>query len=320
MSGKKKLNLAIYWAGSCGGCDVSILDIDEKILDVAEAADIKFWPIAMDFKVSDVEALKDGEIDACLFNGCIRNSEQKHMAQLLRKKSKLLVAYGSCAYLGGIPGMANFVKKEGILERVYRTCESCEPEGVYPEPESSVPEGDVEIPVMDEFVKSLAQVVDVDYYLPGCPPTLEIIDTAINAIVTGKLPPKGAVIAGAKNLCEECTREKKDEKSVKQFFRPHMIKPDPKQCLLEQGIFCMGPVTKGGCGAKCTVGAAMPCRGCFGPAEGVEDMGAKMISAAASVIDSDDPEEIKKITETIPDIAGTIYRFNLPVSLLRRAK
>ncbi len=305
MADKKKLNIAVYWAGSCGGCDVSILDTDEKILDIAAAADIKFWPIAMDFKVNDVEKLEDKSLDAVLFNGCVRNSEQKYLAELLRKKSKIMMAYGSCSYLGGIPGLANFKKKDDILRRVYSESESTSnPGNIYPQPEAKVSEGTVEIPVLHDYVKALHQVVEVDYFIPGCPPTLEIIDTAINALVEGKLPPAGSVIADNKNLCDTCPRKKTDEKTVKEFKRPHMIKPDPEICLLEQGILCMGPATRGGCGAKC-INANMPCRGCFGPAPGVADMGAKMLSAIASVIDSDDPEEIKTITDTIPDLEGT---------------
>ena len=79
-----KLKFAIYWAASCGGCDVAILDINEKILDVAEIADIVLWPIALDFKYKDVEAMPDGSVDVCLFNGAVRNSEQVDIAKMLR--------------------------------------------------------------------------------------------------------------------------------------------------------------------------------------------------------------------------------------------
>ncbi len=316
----KKMNLAIYWAGSCGGCDVSILDINERILEVTEKCDIKFWPIAMDFKLEDVEKYDDNSIDICLFNGCVRNSEQEHIAKLLRKKSRILVAFGSCAYLGGIPGMANFFKKQDILNRVYIETQSVEnKDKTYPQSNTKVKEGEIEIPVFHDFVKALNQIVPVDYFIPGCPPTTEIINAALDAVFTGKLPPKGTVIAGKKNLCEECPRIKTEEKKVKKFIRPYEIIPDDKKCLLEQGIICMGPATIGGCGAKC-INANMPCRGCFGPAQDVSDIGAKMLSAIASVIDSNDPEEIEKIINEIPDTAGMFYRFFLPVSLLRRAK
>ena len=83
-----KLKLALYWAASCGGCEIAQLEIGDKILKLAEAADIVFWPVAIDVKYKDVEAMPDQSIDVCLFNGGIRNSEQEHMANMLRKKSK----------------------------------------------------------------------------------------------------------------------------------------------------------------------------------------------------------------------------------------
>ena len=86
---KKKLQIAFYWAASCGGCEIAVLDIDEKILDVVALADVLFWPVAMDFKYKDVEAMKDNHIDVCFFNGSIRTEEQEHIAKLLRKKSKV---------------------------------------------------------------------------------------------------------------------------------------------------------------------------------------------------------------------------------------
>src|SRR5512136_1349477 len=95
---KPKLKMAIYWGAACGGCCVSVLDVHEKLFTVVAAADLVFWPIALDTKYKDVEAMPDGSIDITLFNGAVRNSENEHIALLLRKKSKLLVAYGSCAH------------------------------------------------------------------------------------------------------------------------------------------------------------------------------------------------------------------------------
>jgi F420-non-reducing hydrogenase small subunit len=95
---KEKMKLGFYWAASCGGCEIAVLDINEKILDVVNMADIVFWPVAMDVKYKDVEAMPDKYIDICFFNGSVRTGEQEHMAKLLRKKSKVLVAFGSCAY------------------------------------------------------------------------------------------------------------------------------------------------------------------------------------------------------------------------------
>ena len=87
----EKLRFAFYWAASCGGCEIAVLDINEKILDVVAHADIVFWPVAMDIKYKDVEAMPDQSIDVCFFNGAIRNSENEHMAKLLRTKAKILL-------------------------------------------------------------------------------------------------------------------------------------------------------------------------------------------------------------------------------------
>jgi len=317
---KPKLKLAVYWAAACGGCCVSVLDVHEKLLDIIAAADLLFWPIALDTKYKDVEAMPDRFIDVTLFNGAIRNSENDHMAKLLRKKSKVLVAYGSCSHMGGIPGLANFTTKEAIFKRVYEESESTDnPEKIRPQPEFKVPEGVLEIPVFFNDVRTLDQVVPVDYYLPGCPPQSERLLEVFTAIVSGaELPPPGSVVgASEKSQCDECTRKKTDKKAVKRFFRPIEVIDDGETCFLEQGIICMGPATRSGCGVRCIVGNA-PCRGCYGPPIGVPDPGAKMLSAIATMIDANDPAEIERIVATIDDPAGTFYRFSLPSSILRR--
>jgi F420-non-reducing hydrogenase small subunit len=145
-----------------------VLDTHEKLLDIVAAADLVFWPIALDIKYKDVEALPDKSIDVTLFNGAVRNSENKHMAQVLRNKSKILVAYGACAYMGGIPGLANFTTKEGIFKRVYEDTESTvNPEKIRPQTEFAVKEGKLDIPEMFNDVYTLNQVVEVDYFIPG---------------------------------------------------------------------------------------------------------------------------------------------------------
>ncbi|MFZ5752659.1 MAG: oxidoreductase [Bacillota bacterium] len=253
-----KLNLAIYWAAACGGCDVAILDLDEKILNVAEAANIVLWPIAMDYKYQDLSLLPKDSIDVCLFNGAVRNSEQKELAEILRERSRVMVAFGSCACFGGIPGLANFSNREGILKRVYKTSPTTvNHEGILPQAETAVPEGTLTLPAFMNRVYTLNQVVDVDYYLPGCPPPPDLIWTAVEAIVSGNLPPKGSVIAGTKSLCDTCQRVK-EQKNLKGFVRPHEIIPDPEKCLLEQGLVCCGPATRDGCGHRCIKANALP--------------------------------------------------------------
>jgi len=312
-----KFKLAQYWAASCGGCEEAVVDLNEKILDLVEAADLVFWPVALDFKYKDVEAMKDKEIDVCLFNGAIRNSEQKHIAELLRKKSKFMIAFGACACYGGIPGLGNFTNKKEIFETAYRDSPSTvNPDFITPQPKTEIAEGELTLPEFYNTVKTLDQVVEVNYYIPGCPPQPDTIWNAIEAIVKNELPPNGATLAGKKSLCDECDR-KKDVMKIKKLYRPYEIEPDPEICLLEQGIICCGPATRSGCGQKC-INANMPCRGCYGPSEEVSDQGAKLLSSIASMIDSNDTDKIKEILGELRDPAGLFYRFSLPASLLHR--
>ena len=321
-AGKKKLQLAFYWAASCGGCEIAVLDIDEKILDVVAVADILFWPVAMDFKYKDVEAMKDNQIDVCFFNGGIRNSEQEHIANLLRKKSKVMVAFGACAVLGGIPGLANVTNKEEIFDVVYKNNPSIDnPKKIVPKTSVKVKEGTLTLPEFYDSVSKLDQVIDVDYYLPGCPPTPDLIMTAVGAIVEGKLPPKGSVIGPLKSVCDEC-RFEKTEKKIKEIKRVYEVDKIEDKCLLEQGIICMGPATRGSCEARC-LDANMPCTGCGGPTPNAIDQGAKMISALASILgiegeeDMSD-EEVQKLIDQVVDPVGTFYKYGLPAALINR--
>ncbi len=317
---KTKLKVAIYWGAACGGCCVSVLDVHEKLFDVVEAADLVFWPIALDIKYEDVEKMPDDYIDITLFNGAVRNSENELLAVLLRQKSKILVAYGSCAHMGGIPGLANFSNREELFQRVYEECESTvNPAKIRPQPVCEIPEGKLELPVFYNDVLPLSKVVVVDYFIPGCPPQTERFLEVFQAIVSGaELPAEGSVIgANEKSQCDECPRKKTENKKIKRFYRPWEIEDDGETCFLEQGVICIGPATRGGCGVRCIEGNA-PCRGCYGPPPDVPDPGAKMMSAIATMIDSNDPEEIKEIIKQIEDPAGTFYRFSIPGSIIRR--
>ena len=140
--------------------------------------------------------MDDNAIDITLYNGAIRNSENEHMAKVLRQKSNILVAYGSCAHMGGIPGLANLSTKESIFERVYHSSETTvNPEGIIPQTTLEVEEGTLTLPELFDKVKALDQVVEVDYYIPGCPPSSERLLEVFTAIVSGsQLPPKGTVI------------------------------------------------------------------------------------------------------------------------------
>jgi len=234
----------------------------------------------------------------------------------------VLVAFGSCASEGCIPGLGNLDDRKSIFATVYDQGSATapdNPQNIYPQHETQVPEGTLYLPVFYDTLKTLNQTVDVDYFLPGCPPEADNIWKAITAIVEGKLPAKGSTIGVDTTVCEECKRKRK-EKKIKKFRRTWEIIPDEETCLLEQGLMCCGIATRAGCGALCPA-VNSPCIGCHGPNEGVEDYGSRLMSAVASVIDSNDEEEIDRIIEQgIPDPVGTFYRFSLAGSLLRRAK
>lgn len=317
----------MYWASSCGGCEIALVNIHEKILDVDAAFEFVFCPCLLDTKKKDVEALPDGDIAITFFNGAIRTEENREMAQLMRRKSRLLVAFGSCAHEGCIPGLSNLSSAQEHFSAIYVNNQSVDnPSGIIPRCETEVTEGKLMLPHFFERVKPLAQEVEVDYFIPGCPPEPHQIWNVIDSVIQGRdLPPKGSVIgAGRSAVCDECDRKKEDKK-IRKFYRTYEIMTDREKCLLEQGIICMGIATRDGCGALCPQ-VNMPCTGCYGPPEGVLDQGAKMVAALGSIIDveglkgvSEDeiPGRIDETLEQLPDLAGTFYKYSLADSILR---
>jgi F420-non-reducing hydrogenase small subunit len=313
-----KPKVAICWLGGCGGCDEAIVDLNEALLGVADAVDIVLWPVALDYKYNHVKNLADGEIALGIINGNVRNSEQEEIARLLRKKSRLVLGFGACACFGGTPGMANFRTKDDIFNWVYKNAPTViNPQGNLPQTVTEVNGYQLTLPEFYKTVKALNQVIDVDYYLPGCPPPPELIANAVTATLENKLPLKGSSLAPHKSLCDSCPRNttKPLKLKISEIKRIHEIEAKPDTCFLAQGVICMGISTRDGCGASC-IGINMPCRGCFGPVEGVQDAGLKIISTLAAIIDAETDQDIETIVNQVPDLAGYGYRFSLPVSLL----
>lgn len=307
-----KPKVAFYWCASCGGCEEAVLDLAEGVLDVVQAVDIVFWPVAMDFKEADVAAMEDGSIAVSFINGSVRNSDQRHMVEMLRRKSQVVVAFGSCAQLGGIPGLANAYSRKSLVEAAYSDTQ--------PQAESRVNGHQLELPVLDPVVDALDRVIPVEYYIPGCPPTPKVIQEALGQLLSGNPPAKGTVLAPDRALCEECPRrETKPERiTLKEFKRVPEMAADSEKCLLAQGLPCLGSATRAGCSAVCISGN-MPCTGCFGPTSRVRDFGGKALSAIASLADSNDAEEIERILAKLADPLGTFYRYSLPASLMARS-
>jgi F420-non-reducing hydrogenase small subunit len=315
----RKRRIGMYWAAGCGGCDISALEIGPGLLDLLDAVEVVFWPCIADFKYKDVAAYPDGHLDVCLLNGGIRNAENERVLRLLRRKSRTLVAYGTCAVFGGLPALANLASVSAILETVYRNGPSTvNPEGVAPRARTQIDAGELELPYLHPQVLRLQDAVPIDYQVPGCPPQLHQVERALALLLNGAPAPQahGAMVGcGDKSVCEECPREKRQHR-IAAFRRTHEAIPEDGFCLLEQGFVCLGPATRSGCGAVC-LKANRTCRGCYGPGPEVEDQGMAMIGALGSLLDADTEERAREMIDQIPDPAGTFYRFTLAASHLK---
>jgi F420-non-reducing hydrogenase small subunit len=291
--------LAEEWFAICGGCEVTILDIGEPLLDLLKKVQIVHMPVLMDHKLfgqtGERKEMEIPEAEVGLIAGGIRNEEHKKLAQEMRKKCKVLIALGSCACFGGIPALANQYITAEVLEKVYRDSVSTESNGLPRE----------EVPPLTDRVYAVSEVVKVDMSLPGCPTTPEMVAGALTALLEGK-----PFAVSGKSVCDECPtrREKKAVSTLKRRLEgPDFVPGKPlsdMRCLMEQGFLCLGPATRGGCGGhdgtpRC-IRAYMPCEGCFGPLSEKANPMVDMMGALSSI--GLDPKQI-------PDRAATFNRF-----------
>ena len=172
--------LAEEWFAICGGCEVTILDIGEPLIDVLKQVQIVHMPVLMDHKLfgqtGENAEMEIPAADVGLISGGIRSEEHKKLAQEMRKKCKILISLGSCACFGGIPALANQYTTAEMLEKVYRDSVTTEKNGLPHE----------QIPALTDRVYAVHEVVKVDAYLPGCPTTPEMVAGALIALVEGK--------------------------------------------------------------------------------------------------------------------------------------
>lgn len=321
MNDAIKPKLAFVWCSSCGGCEEAIVDIGEEILDLTDSVEIVYWPFALDLKRLDLEQLENEQIEISMINGAIRSDEQREISETLRARSKLVVAMGSCAVDGGVPALANMMPRRELLRAAYLESPTLMNSAAQV-PETSMPIDGIEAtqPSIWESVHRLDQVIDVDYFIPGCPPSPEIIGQAMKMLLEpGSGPARRSYLAPTQPLCDSCPRRdtRRRGAQIEKVFLPHEIHADPERCLLEQGLPCFGPATRSGCGELC-IRANMPCTGCFGPPPHIKDQGAKMMSAIASMFTARTRREAEKAARSVIDPAGTFYRYSLTRAGLKR--
>ena len=263
--------VAEEWLNICGGCEVSILDIGEPLLDLLPKLQFVHMPVLMDHKyfgqTGEGTVMEIPQADVGIISGGVRNEKEKHVAEAMRKNCKTLIALGSCACFGGIPALANMWKLQELFDKVYRGSKTTEPAQTPSE----------NLPPLLESLLAVDEVVKVDVYIPGCPTAPEIIVQALTALLSGKpftLPER--------SVCDDCPVKREKKASGGALKRPlenmAFKQGEPwenTRCFMEQGFLCLGPVTRSGCAMgteaeghtkvpRCIKGY-MPCRGCFGP-------------------------------------------------------
>lgn len=293
--------LAEEWFAICAGCEITILDIGEPLLEILEKVDIVHMPVLMDHKLygqtGERDRMEIPEADIGILTGGIRTEEHRLLAREMRKKCKTLIAMGTCASFGGVPALANLYTTQELNDKVFRDSVTTDPDGKDKE----------DLPALTDRVYAVTEEVEVDVSLPGCPTTPEMVAEALTALLDGKAyaPPPG------KSVCDECplVREKKTVSVLKRRFEAPEFEPgrplEEMRCLMEQGFLCLGPATRSGCGGSQKVPrcmrAYMPCEGCFGPLSDKANPMVDMMGALSSV--GLDPRQI-------PDRAATFNRFS----------
>lgn len=318
-----KLKVA-YAYSSCAGCDVAIVNLGEKFLSLLEKVEFVYWTTATDFKMEDLKSHK--ELDLTIVAGSIRTSEHEELVKLLRRKSKLMIALGSCACFGGIPSLANLYDKDKLLNTVYVESPSSS-KGEVPKPSTKVDKIELTIPEFRNWCDPVDHVAAVNIYVPGCPPqegTLDLFATTVEEYYQTRSIPNGLVLASEKSLCDTCPRKLPEKISIKKLYRVNEIKLDEKKCFLQQGVLCHGPVTRGGCNERC-IRANMTCKGCMGPIPKVKDAGAKLISVIGTILQSDSEKQLgeeglKKIIEDMHDFTGSLYTYSIPLSYIEKIR
>ena len=165
-----KPRVATVWLDGCSGCHMSLIDLDERLLDIFERADLVYSPL-VDFK----EYPED--VDVCLVEGAVSSEEDLHKIKMVRARTKTLIAFGDCAVTSNVPGMRNPIGVQPLLDRAY-----LENVTINPQMPSRM------VPKLLPTARPVHRVVTVDVFLPGCPPSADLIYCLLDDLLSGRVP------------------------------------------------------------------------------------------------------------------------------------
>lgn len=285
------VKVAEEWLNICGGCEVTILDIGEPLLNLLPKLEFVHMPVLMDHKYhgqtgeGNPKVIEIPQADVGIISGGARNEKEKHVAEAMRKNCKTLIALGSCACFGGIPALANMYSLNELYDKVYKNSKSTEPADT---PKENLP------PLLDR-VYAIDEIVPVDVYIPGCPTAPELIAEAVTCLLEGK-----PFVLPERSVCDDCPTKREKKSAGGTIKRPleslqfDQAKPwENTRCFMEQGYLCLGPVTRAGCARSMEEGTQqkvprcikgyMPCRGCFGPIRKGANPMVDMMGAISSI-------------------------------------
>lgn len=230
------IKVAFMQCSSCWGCHQSLLNAHLGLLPILPELDIVYWPAVVDFKHDSLVARKDGEIVVGFIEGVARTKQDTANVKLMRQKCQIIVAIGACACYGSVKGLANLWDKEELVKRKFSEVESIS--------DDTSGEPTEHVPGFEEFIVNIKDIIDVDVFIPGCPPRTENIIAAIAYLLSlvGE-GPEGLNKDGC--VCDTCPL-------------------DASGCFLDEGELCYGPITAGGCELMCP-GEGEVCYGCYKP-------------------------------------------------------
>ncbi|GIV15322.1 MAG: oxidoreductase [Armatimonadota bacterium] len=165
-----KKRIATVWLDGCSGCHMSFLDMDERLIEVFQQADLVYSPLV------DLKEFPE-QVDITLVEGAVSSEEDLHKIRMVRERTKILVAFGDCAVTGNVPSMRNPFGAKATLQRAYLENVTLHPQ---------VPRE--AIPALLEKVRPVHEVVKVDVFIPGCPPSAETIFLALSDLLADRMP------------------------------------------------------------------------------------------------------------------------------------